>query len=168
MAAFYHHYPEAEAVFETLSRGCRAQLEGQMIENSLYCLMRWFEAPGEIEIMLRDSVPHHHKTLQVPADWYLDLIEVAADVIADTIPAQNAVELEVWKNARCDLRTISSVRVENEDGLAGTAEAFDPPLPLYETRTNDEDTAEPLFAAYGQYTTAGPTAQIPAQARNSP
>lgn len=103
MEAFYRRHPEALAVFESLSRGWREQLEGQMIENSVYCLMRWFEAPGEITVMLQESVPHHHETLQVPADWYRDLIEFTAELIAKTIPAENVAEQAVWSAARQEL-----------------------------------------------------------------
>lgn len=77
-----------------------------MIENTLYCLMHWFSSPGEIEILLLGSVPHHHDTLHIPADWYVDLIEATADVIAETIPAENTAELAVWNELRSDLRGV--------------------------------------------------------------
>jgi len=97
---------DAEATFESLSQGWRGQLEGQMIENTLYCLMRWFEAQGEITIMLLESVPHHDETLQVPADWYHDLIDVTAEIVATTIPPTNSAELHVWSEVRNDLRRV--------------------------------------------------------------
>lgn len=106
MQAFYRMHPEAEASFETLSRGWRAQLEGQMIENTLYCLMRWFEAEGEITIMLLESIPHHDETLHVPVDWYEDFIDVTAEIVATTIPRDNAEELRVWNEVRNDLRQV--------------------------------------------------------------
>jgi hypothetical protein len=106
MQAFYRIHPEAEAIFESLSQGWRCRLEGQMIENTLYCLMRWFEAQGEITIMLLESVPHHDETLRVPADWYRDLIDVTAEIVATTIPPDNSEELHVWKEVRNDLRRV--------------------------------------------------------------
>jgi hypothetical protein len=106
MEAFYRLHPEAIASFESLSRGWRCRLEGQMIENTLYCLMRWFEAQGEITIMLLESVPHHDETLHVPADWYHDLIDVTAEVIATTIPVANTEETSVWREVRNDLRRV--------------------------------------------------------------
>ncbi len=106
MEVYYRRCPEARASFEEHCLGERAQLEGQMIENSLHCLMHWFESPGEIEILLGGSVLHHNDTLHVPPDWYIDLIEATADVIAATIPAENAAELAAWNEVRSDLRGV--------------------------------------------------------------
>lgn len=103
MERFYNRYPEAKAAFELHGLGQRAVLEGQMIERSLYCLMHWFDSPGEIEILLAGSVPHHSDTLQVPPEWYGDLIEATAEVIAETIPVTDAEELAVWHELRSDL-----------------------------------------------------------------
>jgi len=106
MDVWYSRYPEARAAFETHSLGDRTQLEGQMIENSVYCLMHWFKSPGEIEILLLNSVPHHHHTLHIPADWYGDLLDATAEVIAATIPADNTTELQIWNELRSDLRGV--------------------------------------------------------------
>lgn len=103
---YYRRYPAAKAVFERLGVGGKAQLEGQMVENTLYCLMYWFECPGEIEILLSDSVPHHHDTLEISLDWYNGLIEAVADVIVDTIPAENLAEKAVWDELRTELCAI--------------------------------------------------------------
>lgn len=106
MAVYYERHPEALAAFEAHGLGKREHLEGMMIENSLHCLMNWVESPGEIEILLSGSVPHHNDTLHVPPQLYTDLIEATADVIADTIPADNADELSVWREVRNDLRDV--------------------------------------------------------------
>lgn len=106
MENYYRRFPEARAAFDGHGYSDRTQLEGLMIENSLYCLMYWFELPGEIEILLTGSVPHHSDTLQVPPKWYGELIEATADVIAATIPAENARELAVWDELRTDLRDL--------------------------------------------------------------
>ena len=82
MDAYYRRYPEVKAAFEAHGLGKRTQLEGQMIENALHCLMHWFESPGEIEILLIGSVLHHNDTLHVSTDWYGDLIETTAEIIA--------------------------------------------------------------------------------------
>lgn len=106
MAVYYRRHPEAQAAFEAHGLGSRAHLEGMMIENSVYCLMNWVNSPGEIEILLGGSVPHHNDTLQVPPDWYGALIEATAEVIAATIPAENNAELAVWNEVRRDLRGV--------------------------------------------------------------
>ena len=65
IAAFYERFPEAQAAFDRLSLGKRARLEGEMVEQALYCLMTWFECPGEVTGELMTSVPHHKQTLEV-------------------------------------------------------------------------------------------------------
>jgi hypothetical protein len=103
---YYQRCPEARASFEAHARGNQAQLEGQMVENSLYVLMSILAAPGETEILLGGSVLHHHDTLRVPPKWYGDLIEATADVVADTIPPENTAEQEAWSQARAELQDI--------------------------------------------------------------
>jgi len=104
---YYRRCPEARAAFDAHSLSSnRGWLEGQMIENSLHCLLRWFEYPGEIEVLLGGSVLHHNDTLDVPPALYRDLIDATAEVIADTIPAENDQEREVWDGLRRDLRQL--------------------------------------------------------------
>jgi hypothetical protein len=94
------------------SLGHLTKLEGGMVENSIYCLMRWVEAPSEIRIMFNESVPHHNDILRVPPAWYTGLIVATAGVIGDTIPANRREERELW-NATCDQlsETIEQCRV---------------------------------------------------------
>ena len=106
MECYYRRFPGARAAFEELWRGNREQLEGEMVERALYCLMYWFESPGEIEILLSGSVLHHNDTLRVSPDWYGGLIDATADVIVETIPAENGAELGVWDELRRDLRAV--------------------------------------------------------------
>jgi hypothetical protein len=106
MERYYLRFPEARVAFETLWPGNRSQLEGEMVERALYCLMYWFESPGEIEILLTGSVLHHNDTLRVPPEWYGGLIDATTDVIVGTIPPQNSAELEVWDELRRELRAL--------------------------------------------------------------
>jgi len=103
MERYYRRYPAARGAFERLWAGNRAQLEGEMVERALYCLMYWFESPGEIEIMLGGSVLHHNDTLQVPPEWYSGLIDAAIDVIEETIPPGHGGERAVWAELRREL-----------------------------------------------------------------
>lgn len=86
MDLYYRAHPEVLECFERLSYGKRAQLEGIMVENSVYCLMRWFEDPSEVEILLSCSAVHHEETLKLSPVLYLDFIDATAAVIASTIP----------------------------------------------------------------------------------
>jgi len=106
MALYYQRCPGAKQAFETHARGHRSQLEGEMVQRALYCLMYWFETPGEIEMSLAGSIPHHNDTLSVPPHWYGELIDVAAAVIVHSIPRENTRELEVWTELRGDLAEV--------------------------------------------------------------
>lgn len=46
MERFYRRFPEARETFRTLGAAYGAQLEGEMIERTLHCLMNWLESPG--------------------------------------------------------------------------------------------------------------------------
>ena len=94
---FYSRFPEAKVAFEMHSRGNRSQLEGEMVERALYCLMNWFGSPGEVEILLSGSVLHHNDTLQVRPEWYGGLIDTTAEVIAQTIPVNQDAEHAAWQ-----------------------------------------------------------------------
>jgi hypothetical protein len=103
---YYGRCPEGRAAFDAHALINCSWLEGQMVENSLHCLLRWFECPGEIEILLLGSVLHHNDTLDIPPHLYRDLIDATAEVIADTIPSENVVEREVWMTLRSELREL--------------------------------------------------------------
>lgn len=119
MSLYYQRCPEALEAFETHARGHRAQLEGEMVERALYCLMYWFETPGEIEMSLAGSIPHHHDTLSVAPRWYSELIDATADVVVHTIPAENTRELAVWAELRGDLAKV----IEDSSAYVGSAAA---------------------------------------------
>lgn len=112
--AYYQHYPEARGPFEEHSNGRRRRLEGEMVEQVLYCLLTWYERPGEIEVILLNSVPHHNNVLKVRPEWYGALIEVTCDIIGATIPASEIDEGEVWSEVKAELRRL----VEGSAGLA--------------------------------------------------
>src|SRR3546814_1037695 len=56
MALYYARYPEAAASFEHHGLGKTAALEGEMVENCLYCLMhRSEEHTSELQSLMRIS-----------------------------------------------------------------------------------------------------------------
>ncbi len=66
MERFYEACPEGKALFADHAGADLQQLEGSMVEQALFCLLSWYEAPDEIEIVLKYSLPHHVHTLNVP------------------------------------------------------------------------------------------------------
>jgi hypothetical protein len=102
-ARFDARFPEGRATFDTLHPGGRATLQGSMVEQSLYCLMEWLGSPGEIEIVLLGTVPHHADTLNVPPELFTGLLDAVAATVADTIPPENVDERALWNAIRADL-----------------------------------------------------------------
>ena len=100
MALYYARYPEAAASFEHRGLGKTAALEGEMVENCLYCLMHCIDRRGEIDILLETSVPHHHFTLDVSLAWYRGMVDATIDVIAETVSAGAADEQALWAEIR--------------------------------------------------------------------
>jgi hypothetical protein len=102
-ALYYIRCPEARLRFDELGLGERTQLEGAMVQQTLYCLMYWFDSPGEIEIVLTSTIPHHIETLGVSGKMFTHLISAVCDTIIATIPAQEEHELAVWRELHADL-----------------------------------------------------------------
>lgn len=94
---YYDRFPQARALFEKHAVGAKQNLEGEMVERALYCLMYWFDSPGEVEILLMGSVPHHSDTLKVAPELYQGFLVATTEVIAATIPPENIEELSVWQ-----------------------------------------------------------------------
>lgn len=109
MELFYSRYPQARQRFEELCAGNLAQLEGEMVEQAVYCLMTLLDSPGEVEFILWNSVPHHSDTLHVPPEWYTGLIDATFDIIASTIPADETAELAVCDELRSQMRAFVSL-----------------------------------------------------------
>lgn len=103
MAAFYARFPEARASFEHHWPGKADRLEAEMVGNAVYFIMTWFDRRSEVEITFGSSVPHHHHTLAVPADWYEGLILATLDVLAATCPDDAEDEAEMWQVVRAGL-----------------------------------------------------------------
>ncbi len=114
----YRRFPEMEASFEHHGLGKKTQLEADMVKNSLYCLMDWNADPSGVEVVLANSVPHHHYTLNVPPAWYAGLLQVTADVIGDPIPDEASEERRAWETLTEQLRNV----------LKESSEATDAPL----------------------------------------
>lgn len=91
-AAYYRAYPEAQGTFDVDYAGGRTHLEGSMVEQVLYCLMRFFESPEEIEFLISYALTHHIEDLGVGGGIFAGLISAVVDVIASTIPDERLAE----------------------------------------------------------------------------
>lgn len=103
MQAFYLHHPEARAAFDRLALGRRANLEGEMVAQVLYCLTTWHEQPGEVEMVLMGSVPHHAQTLEVRPEWYEALIAAGCAVLGGDAEGP---ERAMWDELEAELLAV--------------------------------------------------------------
>jgi len=101
MKRYYERFPHAREMFEHHAGATIHTLEGEMVNQALYCLMSWYRSQAEVEIVLLNSVPHHADTLEVPPEAYRGLLQTTAEVIGDSIPGENVEELVAWRGL-CD------------------------------------------------------------------
>lgn len=99
----YSRHPESRALFHALDVHNPERLEGAMVEQSLYCLMYWTESPGEVEIVLMTTIPHHIETVGVSADLFTQFFEAVCDVVAGTIPEGEEAQRQAWEDQRAEL-----------------------------------------------------------------
>jgi hypothetical protein len=100
MAEFYRRFPAARASFAHHSPHDPAKLEAEMVGNTIYYLLCWFENPIEARIYFDTSVPHHRVALDVPPDWFRGLIEAMIYVVEAAEPAIDRQEARAWSIMR--------------------------------------------------------------------
>lgn len=100
---YYARFPQGREDFRRHDPSGHYQLEGVMVEQVLYCMMRWFEYPGEVEIVLNTTIPHHIVTLGVSDNIFSGLLEAVCDIVETTIPEDAADERELLRGLRKDL-----------------------------------------------------------------
>jgi hypothetical protein len=107
IAEFYARYPDAQASFAHHMPASPDRLEAEMVGNTLYYVMTWFEKPIDARIAFDSSVPHHRVALDVPPDWYRGFIDAFLDVVEPAAVADDR-DRAVWQTLR--------------DGLVGLVE----------------------------------------------
>ncbi len=108
---YYARHPDARAQFQLHDQHKPERLEGEMVEQAVYCLMRWYERPGEIEIVLVTTIPHHIETLGISAEHFTNLMEAVFDTIGATIPCSALDELATWRSLRGTLLDLCALGV---------------------------------------------------------
>ena len=93
---YYSRHPTVHERFE-FHDPCRPdRLQGTMVEQVLFCMLRLHESPGEVEIILMTTIPHHIETLGVSGELFDDLLVATTEVVAGTIPAEAEDERRAW------------------------------------------------------------------------
>lgn len=108
---FYARWPNARAQFKLHDQNKPERLEGEMVEQAVYCLMRWYERPGEIEIILVTTIPHHIESLGISAEDFTNLFEAVFDTIGGTIPSTALDEMALWQNLRDTMLKLCAIGV---------------------------------------------------------
>jgi hypothetical protein len=102
----YAPNPEIRALFEALYPSDPEHLEGTMVEQSIYCLMYWPERPGEIEIVLVSTIPHHIETVGIGMEHFIHFFDAVGDVVAATIPRSETAQARAWEAQRGELAAL--------------------------------------------------------------
>lgn len=106
MALYYERYPDARQRFDELNNRGRLRLEGEMVEQVLYCLMTWYDSSGGIESILVNTIPHHVDTLNVRPQLFSELITAVCDTVTVTIPLHETGELSVWRKLHETMKSL--------------------------------------------------------------
>ena len=113
MEEFYRTESELQSLFTQHRPVNTIQLEAGMVEQALYCYMRWFESPGEVEMTLLGSVPHHAETLNVTVEHYRKLLLAMSAVVNQSIPLDNVSERKIWQEITDNLLGIVELADRN-------------------------------------------------------
>lgn len=91
-ALYYQRVPHGRAQFEHHDRLNPGRLEGEMVEQAVYCLMEWLESRATVEIILMTTLPHHIEVLDIGMAEFAALMTAVCDTIAATIPPEREDE----------------------------------------------------------------------------
>lgn len=102
----YQRMPKARQAFAQHGGRKLGELEASMVEQVLYCLMTWYERPVEVEIILRETVPHHIETLDIPQEVFDGLLCATLDLLESSVIEPNAMQCSSLEELRRELSTI--------------------------------------------------------------
>ncbi len=109
MRAFYSRYPDAREMFERLSLGHPEEMEGEMVSQTLYCLMAVLEHPQSTGIMLREEVVQH-KYYEIPIEYFNGFIDSTVDVIVDALGDDDDESVPALNEVRETLKALAAGR----------------------------------------------------------
>ena len=99
---YHDRLPGAKA--ELARHDDSGELEHSMVEQALYCLMTWFVRPMDVQIVLRETVPHHIQTLMVPLPYLEQPITALIDVVGEAVPLTAEAELMTLNKLQKELQ----------------------------------------------------------------
>lgn len=127
---YYRQLPEAQASFAHHGLGNTAELEGRMVAETAFLLLKWAESPAVAKVEQGNTIVHHQDTLVVGPQFYIGLIDAVLYELFETIPADAREEHELWLAIRAEIAAfIEEVRPEfwRKDD-SGPLPAFSPAM----------------------------------------
>lgn len=110
---YYRACPDARASFIHHGLGNAPELEGRMVSETAFLLMRWAADPSAAKIEQGTTICHHQDTLEVGPQWYIGLIDAVLETLLECIPAEAGDELAMWIEVRSEISDfIESIRHE--------------------------------------------------------
>ena len=110
---YYRHMPDARTSFIHHGLGNQAELEGRMVAETVFLLLRWAENPAIAKIEQGTTIVHHQDTLVIGPHLYIGLIDAVLGELLETIPPGAQDERELWLTIRAEIAGfIESVRPE--------------------------------------------------------
>lgn len=110
---YFRSMPEARASFAHHGLGNQAELEGRMVAETAFLLLKWAESPAVARVEQGTTIVHHQDTLVIGPQWYMGLIDAVLCELLETIPADAPAERELWLTVRAEIAAfIESVRPE--------------------------------------------------------
>lgn len=113
IARYYNAMPATQASFEQHGMGNRSELEGRMVGEIAFLLLKWAENPAVSKIEQGTTIIHHQDTLEVSPHWYLGMIDAFLLELFETIPTDKTEEYDLWRTIRSEIADfIDSLRGE--------------------------------------------------------
>ena len=75
-----------------------------MVEETLLCVMNWYENPAQAQLVLQDTIPHHVDTFDIPLDQFYSVFEGLFDVVAQNIPQDESAQIDAWQTLMDEMR----------------------------------------------------------------
>ena len=85
---YYQRCPDGKESFEHHGFDGHVRLTESMVDSVLYCITGWVDNRREIESLIADTVPHH-KSLKIPRDLLVSLLDVTLEVLLSGVPIEN-------------------------------------------------------------------------------
>lgn len=100
---FYRREPGAEQVFKEFGFEDHRRMANSMVDEVLHCIISWVDGAEEVKSVISETVPHH-RSLKIPDQLLLSMLDVSLEVFLSGIPADAQQERALLAQVGGDLR----------------------------------------------------------------